>query len=240
MKPVYSSKSTATTIVVVPTFNLRGIKFVDLYNAYKRGDYNKLKLPESKVKDANVSSLAATVYSTSEAEGIYTKTNRDGSTIIRVTTDQKSFEIFNKTGSLPEKGMCDNCRRIKSNLMVCPTSIYSIEGLEETIGNTDSKNAKYIVYGPTLQCSFRCALTYARLYSKVDHQFSNSEEIIKFIFHLIYPGKTLEPAPDYKLLVSNGGSITDDEYDNPKYQYTKVVSVIMAPLKMEYTRTITS
>jgi hypothetical protein len=232
MKPVTIKVPVrATAVAVVPTFNLRGVNFLEIYSAYKRGDYHNLVIPETKIKDVNISSLTATVYSNNESQGMYTKTNKDGSIIIRATTDQKAYEVYNKTGSLPESGQCDYCRRVKSNLMICPTSLYIIE-------SEDAKSNTYIAYGPTLQCSFRCALTYAKLYSKVDHLFSKSEEIIKFIFGLMYPDKRLDPAPDYKLLIINGGSVSDEEYDNPKYQYIRVSSVIMAPLKLEYTRTI--
>jgi hypothetical protein len=79
-------------------------------------------------------------------------------------------------------------------------------------------------------CSFSCALSYA--YSEetlVEHIGK-----LRFMFNLIYPGKTLNLAKDPRLHVRNNGSLTDAQYYDGTSSYIKTGNIISLPTKREY------
>jgi hypothetical protein len=117
----------------------------------------------------------------------------------------------------------------KSSELKCDWCHRSIDGYKNACGIPIRKT----VYGDvevfdtlTANCSLRCALAlYYRDHTKYD-------EISRIYMHAVYKkyfSKELVEAPDPKLLIKNGGSLTDDEYDAGVYKNSN--KVIFLPAK---------
>lgn len=85
-------------------------------------------------------------------------------------------------------------------------------------------------------CSFNCALAHAIQSRLTDNLYYNSEKLLRKLFSDIYPEKKIIKAKPWKLLSTNGGSLTEAEYDDERYYYKNINNIIMLPIKIGYMR----
>jgi hypothetical protein len=113
-------------------------------------------------------------------------------------------------------------------------------------GDHVSIPVKMLISGKTIQfqCtgifhSFGCA--YAQLGNETkiingEGLYINSEQYLRYLFHLFHPGKELIKSKDWKLLEINGGPLSFEEYDTEQYFYQSTPNIICFMIKTEYLR----
>jgi len=67
-----------------------------------------------------------------------------------------------------------------------------------------------------------------------DQNYEEAKLLIKLLFSLAYPGKKLEPAPDYLLLEENGGPVSADIYFSGFYSFKEDKSYVYVPADKLY------
>lgn len=91
-------------------------------------------------------------------------------------------------------------------------------------------------------CSFECALAFVRnfnhnRYSNCIRGYANEskEMYLNILYKLCHPDKPpLRPAPDFRLLQTNGGTMTVDEFLHNKTQLVPMPNVIINSTTMKY------
>jgi hypothetical protein len=99
----------------------------------------------------------------------------------------------------------------------------------------------YVFWVEERFCSFECALGYIRLILARPADFRDptlkeSERLLKVLFSLTYPENAtpLRPAQDPRLLQSNGGSLTKEQWQDARHVYIRTDRVLLIPAKVEY------
>ncbi len=87
-------------------------------------------------------------------------------------------------------------------------------------------------------CTFECALSYIRHFKQQHNNNKNNESLevyLKTLYRLCYPDRdTLREAPDFRLLTSNGGSMTIDEFTNTKSIFVQLPNVVASPVTNQF------
>ena len=223
------------------TFLLKGVDPVKLLDEYKKGIFTVLPNDIKKYPLAQSNKLIASVYSTSSDDPIYSMKDKNNNTVIIATTGSENYELYmNNNGDPPPiGGICDFCKRCFDNQNLG----YPVSHEEYTLlVNADNPYYKlhyvFWMYGET--CSLECSLSEIRkLQGKTadfrDSLTRNSEYMLHKLFKLMYPNElVLRPAQNPKLLKTNKGSLTQEEWEDRNFLYKKTDRVLMMPIKMEY------
>lgn len=134
---------------------------------------------------------------------------------IRINEEQPmstSFEITRKTNH-----PCWWCRRPEAPL-----------GIPENILVDDVTH--FFVHGNF--CSFNCAMAYC-----LSEKIPESQIILlKKMFRTMHPNEEIHVAPHWTLLHSNGGVLSDEEFDGAIHRYVRTSSLIQHPVTHEWMR----
>lgn len=229
---------------ITPSFLLKGIDPNVLLARYQAGAFTKIQKKKSKIKiNANVSILAP-IYGSTNQSPIFCVKDRNNCNIVVVTTGHADYEIFTKSGGiLSTGGRCDHCKDDFDSIAIG----YPIGYQENSIllnSDPDPQNGRYrVIHTFWVEgkfCSFECALGYVRLIlSKPadyrDTTIRDSERLLKFLYKLMHPkGGILRPAQDPRLLKSNGGSLTKEQWIDNRHIYIRTDRILMIPAKVEY------
>ena len=229
-------------IGALPTFCLKNIDCYSLIYQYHQGLYINEKLPtdiNGKIKISG-SNLA---HSNKSDDKVYIYRDRYNVLHTIATTNCDNFnnyKVYMQDGTpIPVGGECEFCR--------CQFPHHSLGvPIKQLITHqTDSQNGNkiksYVFYiDDTSFCSFECAKAYIEKDIDKGYQLSNphyagSLTILSQMFQLMYPDdKELKSAPDRKLMIKHGGSLTIQEARDMKHQYKKLPDVINIPVKYTY------
>lgn len=227
------------------TFLLRGIEPAKILTDYQNGYFSRPREVKSKFRIAQNTTILAPTYGNSNQAGIYAIKDRNNSNVVIATTNQANFEVFTKTGGeLPKGGRCPVCLQDFDHEAIG----YPLAYQETTIltnADPDPKKGVYrIIYTFWVDdarfCCFEHAYWYVRniLIRPADQRdttIRNSEQLLQLLFMFMHPGKKLLlPANDPKLLISNKGSLTNEEWQNNRHLYVATDRVVVIPLKREY------
>lgn len=189
-------------------------------------DFPPVVLTEEQENELNTT-VSFRKISHSREDGIFLSKDVNNEDKINVCTNQVAYEIFcNDDPAVPLKEdypkRCRSCLRdFKEDKVSIPIR-YALE------------NAKHIFWCEDTFCSFECALFWIRMHTSGTY-YSRSESYLRLMFCLQYGnGKKLLPANDPRLLKSNGGSLTDEEFTSHRYVNTE--NIICAPIKIIFTR----
>lgn len=232
------------TTRVTPTFLLKGLDPHRLLADYQSGFFSRQPSNKSKIRIAQNTTILAPTYGTTNHSPIFSVKDRNNCSIIFATTGHADFEVFTRTGgSLPTGGRCDFCKDDFTDIAVG----YPIGYQEITVLTNDDPNPKnahyrviYIFWVEGKFCSFECALGYVQLLlarpsDYRDTTIRDSERLLKLLHKLMYPTVgPLRPAQDPKLLRSNGGSLTRQEWQDHRHIYVRTDRILMIPAKVEY------
>lgn len=230
-----------------PTLFLRGVDPHKLLDAYRSGNLEKYSSDKKKIKLATDDKILAPSYGSDSSSPIYCVKDRNGCKVVLTTSGHQNVEVFTKSGGeLPVGGRCMRCLKDYDTVRVG----YPIAYKEETILMNQTENpmdARYrIIYVFWVEgsfCDFSCALGYvqqvmSRPVEYRDTTLKDSERLLKFLFQLTYPDAgPLRPSQDPLLLISNGGSLTRDEWSDSNHVYRRTDRVLIIPAKVEYVRT---
>lgn len=229
---------------VSPAFLLKGLDPNKLLADYQAGFFSRQPTFKSKIKIAQNTAILAPTYGTTNYSPVFCVKDRNNCSIIIATTNHADFEVFTRTGGqLPTGGRCDLCKEdFNGTAMGYPTGYQELTVLTNDDG--DPKNARYrILYTFWVEgefCSFECALGWIGLILSRPADFRdttlrNSESMLRHLYKLMYPtAGPLRPSQDPKLLRTRKGSLTKEEWQDPRHVYIRTDRILMIPAKVEY------
>jgi len=231
---------------VTPTFLLKGLDPNKLLADYQAGFFMRNPVVKTKIKIANNTAILAPTYGTTNHSPIYCVKDRHNCSVIIATTGHSDFEVFTRTGGqLQNGGRCDLCKNDFEH-----TSMgYPVGYQEQTVltnDDSDPRNARYrVLYTFWVEgefCSFECAAGYVKLILSRpsdyrDTTVRDSYRMLNMLFKLMHPtAGPLRPSQDPRLLSRNGkgGSLTEEQWKDPRHIYVRTDRILMIPAKVEY------
>lgn len=229
---------------VMPTFLLKGVDPNKILADYQAGVYSRPIAPKSKIRIAQNTSILAPTYGSTNQDPVFSVKDRNNNSVVIATTGHSDFEIFTRTGGdLPVGGRCEHCRDEFNHTVIG----YPIGYQEQTILTNDSTDPKqahyrvlYVFWVEGRFCTFECALGYLKVMlgrpaDYRDTTLRDSERMLRHLHKLTYPTATsLRPAQDPRLLRSNGGSLTREEWQDQRHVFVRTDRILMIPAKVEY------
>lgn len=214
----------ASQLIIKPTFLLKGINPEQLARDYKNPEFLAgLNFEKSTIAPIVLMSNRGK----SIQDAIYTFRNRDNFIQTVVTTNAKAYMLVGTDGCSQKGGTCFICRRtFTTGNIGIPVSAKIVEDV-------------VIVYTLYSTDSFRCSLQLIRNLTRYGRkpQLASAEPFLKFLYSKMHPEKgPLKLPPNPLLLESNGGSLNDEEYDDPRYSYIETPNLILYPAKEQYMR----
>ncbi len=215
----------ASQVVIKPTFLLKGIDPFALAEEYKAGQI----LAGLTFEKKKITTVALTTNrGKSFRDAIYSFRNRDNFNHTVATAGAKSFSFVDDKKTVQKGGTCVACNRVfHHEAMGIPIHLVQ-------------DGDKVLVYKIYVTHDFRCTLRLIRLLKKYQrHQvnLTHAEQFLFYLYRKMHPeGPPLQPAPDPLLLAINDGSLTEEEYDDPRYTYVHVPNLIFYPAKEQYLR----
>lgn len=228
----------------IPTFLLKGVDPNKLLADYQAGVFSRPITPKAPITISQNTTVLARSYGATNQSPIFSIKDRNNNSVVFATTNHTGYELFTKNGGeLPVGGRCDFCKEDFTNVSMG----YPLAYQERDILTRDEQNIGHyrIFYTFWIEpgcCSFECSLAElrkmtARPADDRDVTYRDAEIWLKYLFRLTYPNAgLLLPAQDPKLLKSNGGSLTKEEWKDNRHVYTRTDRVLLIPVKVEYIR----
>lgn len=216
----------------VPTFLLRGVSFLEVLGNYRMGKYAAY-FPETNDNIDIVITPAVKIetkqVSTDQTSGIYTTRNKSNGIETVATTGVEAYISYlsSDSGKPVQGGKCMNCRRSFSHVSIgIPISV-------------DRKGKEWFVTTFGVTCSYECSLSaWRKRYGTKgtrDHRYFDGEQLLKLLYSKAYPnGGVLREADDPDLLICNGGSLDEEQYNRSLHGWMPIAGFISVPAKMQY------
>lgn len=228
---------------IVPTFLLKGVDVKKIFDDYHSGYYSHPTGPKAKIALAQNAVVLAPTYGTSNHDPIFCVKDRNNCDVVVATSGHEGFKVFTTSGGdLPAGGRCDYCKQDFEHTAVgYPVGYQELTVLtspDETVENGVYR-VLYVFWVTGRFCTFECALGHVNTYTEKSKKpmLKDSGGMLKMLYHLTYPNSgALRPAQDPSLLISNGGSMSKSEWENPRHIYNRTDRVLMIPAKIEYLR----
>jgi len=225
---------------IVPTFLLKGINPDKSLIDYQNGVFSELPDRKIKIKVLTNTNMLAPIYGADNSSQIFCLKDKNNCNVIRTTTGYNDYEIFNKNGGqLATGGRCEHCKEDFDTIAIGYPLNYE-EKLILTSEITHNYRIIHVFWVEGKFCSFECALGYLRLIlsKPCDYRDSiirDSEYLLKFLYKLMYPlSSILRPSQDPRLLLTNGGSLTKEQWNDQKHIYIRTDKILIMPVKVEY------
>lgn len=208
------------------SISLRGIDFNKVVQNYENGYYTNITVNKTTIKGTSVQEIG----------------EANGSSDIYVIKDRSnSAHIIHRIGNLSfnsEKPYntgikCFNCDR--QSTMGIPISYQRV---------VENGKVKHIYDMVDYYCDEKCAFRGLKKGTEIAVQFRDwrlvqSEQLLRHLYNLKYPGKKLVAAPEASLLKSRGGSMNDDIFHKDNVSYYQIPNVEFRPTRTEYVARIT-
>ena len=204
-------------VEVVPSIFIKNINLNNLLNDFLKGDYN-FNTVSTKQKYKNIELVDNTYGTSFEDKKAYISINNQKMQVATDNVDIYSHFIKNDKPII-KGGVCHWCR--------CNFDDYSL-GVPIRI----IKNGYYLVEGN--YCCFECVYAGILLEKHVKPLWKDSELLLKIIFKKFYPNEKLEPSREWRLLVSNGGSLTKEQFFDYDKHLFKTSCNFIYPIKNIY------
>lgn len=227
---------------VTPTFLLKGIDPQKIISDYQAGVFSTPTHAKQKIKISQNSTILSPSYGSSNQDAIFCIKDKNNCSTVVATSGHEDYQIYTRTGGfLPKGGRCELCKED-----FVETAIgYPVGFNEHTIltnDDSDINNAKYrtlyIFWVEGRFCSFECSLGFVQMIlSKPfdrDNTLLDSEFLLKLLFKLMHPLGNLRASQDPRLLKTNGGSLTKEQWQDKKHIYVRTERILMIPVKVEY------
>jgi len=227
------------------TLMLRRIDPILMLKKYLAGDFKTLKIPNSKITVSSSVNLNQKIGADYNSE-IYKFNDKINTGQIIVTTNHDQYIIYkenskennkenskeNNDNNINTINFCRWCRReIVGTPIGIPISMKIDKITNDAYFNVEDTH-----------CSFGCALAILkyiyscnRLYR--DPLYIDAEQLLHCLYYRMYPDRKetrIKESEDWRLLKSNGGPLTDEEYDSDVYTYLKTPHIITLPIKRQF------
>jgi len=208
---------------IQPSFLLKNINVNDLHKKYTNGYFNrpipiKKSIPLTVVK--NVIKQQHTLHNKVPSKSIQ-------------LSGQKYVEIFN-TNTLIDK-RCDFCKRdFEGEIIGYPVAYEE----KQKLLDTNTYKIYHLFWTEGCFHSYECCLGYIETYSDYFNKYNLEFDVkvmFKYMYSLMYDAQ-LKPANDPKLLITHGGSMTFDEWNDQNERYVKSNEVIKMPAQIIYNK----
>lgn len=230
--------STKAVISITPVFTLRRIDPREIYEKYLRGGFSEMTIPKEKIQVNSVPATVEPSLGSSPNTGLYSFRLKNNTLQVIATSNSVPFTFYMENGDkLPTGGTCGYCgREFQSEALGIPTQmreIYSPAGPE-----------LHCYMDDCCYCSFECVFagwkSFHRGHARYhDPLYMDSEQILRYIYSLAYPnGGILRAAPDRRLSTRFNGPLNDEAFHSKKHTYCRLPNVIMAPVKVQYQRSV--
>lgn len=205
--------------VSIPTFILKKIYPEQLIEKYQNGGFSSVTIHKESVQVKNTIKIIGT----SSKDPIYSFRDKNNVTHTVATTNCDAFG-----DNQSKEHFCEWCRlRFTHQPVGIPVKAEYLPG-------------QIVFYTEGCFCDTPCALADV-LRSKgpaVKYQnimFADCETLLRIMnAKLKNTDEILYPAPHYRLLKRNGGSLEDHEYINRTVQYVSVPGIIIQPAKEQF------
>lgn len=211
---------------------LRRIDHVNMYCQYMDGNFKNIKIPKSKVNFSTAFVNLSNKLGTNQTSESYRFSDKTNTGQIIVTTNHQQYKHQNLPNTDRPKAFCRWCRRkITGRPIGVPVYMeVNSETNEAMFGIEDTHD------------TFACALaTIKRYYSCKSHYkdplYMDAQQLLHCMYYRMYPeksGERIREAKDWRLLHSNNGPLSDEEYDDERYEYLNIANVVLAPVKRQY------
>lgn len=222
---------------VVPHFLLKGINFQEILKKYESG-YFSVEKEKCKLTVCKSAPTLNPSYSNDRDSGVFTCKDKHNKSYVVATTGHDNIRIFLTDCEKMVNGRCGYCGEdFIGERVGCPIKH------EETPILTEDEGRVRIVHTfwtEGIFCSFECCYAHVRNNMIKPYNFrkvgtESTEFLLKFMYRLLYPDRdVLRPAPDVDLLISNGGSLTSEEWHSGKHEFFRSIKVTAIPAKVEY------
>lgn len=211
-----------------PTFLLKDIDPNILYKKYKEGYFNRDIPKKCKIKIVHPEVIQSTIFKPKEQNCV---------NHIKITlSGENDVEFFKSNGNkIILGGRCDYCKCDFETEKIGYPLIYENKQIltkDETYKNI------HIFWIEGSFCSYECCLSYVKLINNnlvKDNLMMDAEVMLRFLYYLLYNNTTpLLEANDPKLLKSNGGSLSHEDWKNNNVQYVRTNNVIKIPAEVVY------
>lgn len=223
-------------IKITENLMLRRIDPVTMYCKYMAGDFKHCKIPDNDVKIStafvNLSKKLGSDQS-SESYRFNDKTNT-GQVIVTTNHPQYQYKKDIGNGDIRErpKAFCRWChRKISGTPIGVPIYMEINERTKETVFGIEDTHDTFGCALATIKRYYSCKAQYK------DPLYMDAQQLLHCMYYKMHPdklGERIVEAKDWRLLHSNNGPLSDEEYDNERYEYLNVANVVLTPVKRQY------
>lgn len=227
--------------LIKPTIFLKSVNYKKLLQNYKSGNF----LPFEKEKIQNViksESLLKKELGKDNVSGVFSVKEKSGNEIVIATSSHQNFVEFIKNGNLVKGGTCQSCIQSFDTVQIG----YPVKCQEEQFLITENDKSYYkIIYTFWVEgcfCSYECCFYFVRYNISKSYDFRDtilrdSERMLRQLYVLTFgPNSILQISNDPKLLITNNGSLTKEEWSKNNHSYIRSDRIVIIPAKVEYFR----
>lgn len=211
-----------------PIFVFKGIDPKAIIEKYYAGFYSETEIPSSQIKPHEIFHVTTPSYGTSPEDARYQFKDKNNTSVVIVTTNSKTYDVYKRAKYYEDKEqICPWCLRIFDD----EPSKVSVRHQEK-----QHKDKRYDIFW-TINvncCNPRCALAWCERESHIDPLFTVAYENTKLLYQMMFPGEKIRKAANWRLLETNDGSLTEEEFDKNKYTYERTSNIIILPAKEEF------
>lgn len=230
------SSKVKTILGMTPTITLRKINHQQIVDKLRAGGFSTISRNSLNLIEHQPVKIAPKIISTATSPHDQTYVYRDPNSNLQTatTTNSTFYTGFLQDGSeLPTMFQCFTCRQHRNYLDGRRAVGFPIK--------MEFINGELYVWMTTIHCNYRCAYSevkrrtggYARFQNPI---YQSSEQILRHLHQLEFPGETLEEALDPELLQPYG-PLTPEEFEDANHPYSKTNNLVYAPVKRTFIKT---
>jgi hypothetical protein len=219
----------------IPTFTLKWINIDELMKDFSKGVYNRKNHEKTSFKCCSNTLSVNKTYSESRLDGVYCEKDKNN-IIVLASGNYKEYSHYKNFKTIKAWGKC-NYRYCSKDLDDSYVGIPIYYQIKPFIKNEETVNIHIFHVIEKFCCFehawFQCLEERGKIFTHNNPYKMNSERLLKTFYKLIHPdGENIFNENVNNLLISNGGTLSDEELE--KHKYIKTPRVKMLPTSEEY------
>lgn len=237
-------------IKITETLMLRRIDPIIMLTKYLNGDFRTVTVPTHKVSVSSAFINLGQRIGTDSSSRIYRFSDKSNLGQIIVTTNHDQYQHFKDTAkdsNSTKDGTKDTTKDGTKPISLCPWCRREIldEGVIIPIAmEVDKLTGKIYFYGEEVAHSFGCGLSTLKYLHSCHHNYKDplymdADQMLHLLYYKMHPdkiGTRITEAKHWKLLESNQGPLSEDEYDSDQLGYRAMPNIVMCPIKRQYVK----